>query len=217
MSKNGPTEQAAYERELNRKDREFALKKEELVQKEHNDKMLIRVTLLGAFVALVVGFAGFWAADEAHITRINDERPFLAVDVDNETAKVAEFGSLEHPFYINVNSTGKSPALRIHGSCETIRKPIKDHTKFKSLGQEFESSYSLPSRSTMLLCPALEEGTESKQVNEPVTVFGYVKYTDDLKEDDRFSTPFCYNVGMQRNRFTNTTCTVENIDLPGLK
>jgi hypothetical protein len=59
---NGPTEQAAYERELKRQERELSLKKQELIQRDHNDKMMLTVTTISVIVALIAVGVTLWAS-----------------------------------------------------------------------------------------------------------------------------------------------------------
>ena len=49
--------------------------------REHSDRITFRVTLLSIFIAFLAAAAAIWTGYEAHKTRINDQRPFIAVDI----------------------------------------------------------------------------------------------------------------------------------------
>jgi hypothetical protein len=149
-----------------------------------------------------------------------DQRPFIAVDVEKDTVAKAKFGSTENEnlLYVDVASFGKSPALHVHGECVVFHKPLSDRPTFISTGKSFEDTYLLPSRSYPILCPYMVTGKESTSPNDPLTIMGYVKYTDsELKDDEKYATPFCYDVGTLKGRPTIIPCFTENNGLPLLK
>ena len=147
--------------------------------KEHNDKILIRVTLFG----VIVGLAGWWGAWEAHKTRINEERPFIGVEVPAVAERTASV----------LKVSGKTPALRVHVLCETVQR--EEQINWDNLGRDDQNSshqypYFLPTDSQEFSCfvpqnldyqPALGENTKY--------VYGVIKYDQD--NGDRHQTPFC--------------------------
>jgi hypothetical protein len=130
------------------------------IQKDQSEKLMYRVTRFGVIVTAIVGLAGFWAAWEAHYARIEahemgdasfklqasvasqDQRPFIAVDVETDTVAKAKFGSTENEnlLYVDVASFGKSPALHVHGECVVFHKPLSDRPTFISTGKSFEDT-----------------------------------------------------------------------------
>lgn len=180
-------------------------------------KLNARSAFLSAVIAVVAAGAAVWTVVEAHLTRVNDERPFLAVDVHKETVQNAQFGSNDHPISIDVVAFGKSPSLNMHGSCETFHVPISDKRSFSSTGKEFSTSYLLPSRMTSLICPYVITGKESDSDRDPLRIIGYVEYSDDSMWKKDYATPFCYDVGTLRGEFTVVPCSVESAGLPKLK
>jgi len=208
----------------------------EAAQKAHNERSLISITGFGVLVTFIVGIAGFWAAYEAHKARLEahdmgtasyklqrdallrDERPFLAVDVMKDTVPTAKYGSQTNLLYINIVSTGKSPAIHVHGECEVFHQAMNNRPHFISTGKDFENTYLLPSRDYSIVCPYVQTGSESFGPLDPFTIMGYVKYTDTESEDsEKYATPFCYDVGLLKGKYQIIPCFTENNGLPLLK
>jgi hypothetical protein len=210
--------------------------KREAALKAHNDRALIRITGFGVLVTFIVGFAGFWAAFEAHKARIEahgmgdasyklqhdalarDERPFVAVDVVKDTVPTAKYASQTNLLYVNIVSTGKSPAIHVHGECEAFHQSMKNRPNYVSTGKDFENTYLLPSRDFSIVCPYVQTGSESFGPLDPFTIMGYVKYTDtESKDSEKYATPFCYDVGLLKGKYQIIPCFTENKGLPLLK
>jgi hypothetical protein len=58
--------------------------------KKRNERITLVVTVLGVPISLCAAAAAFWASYEAHATRIEDERPFIGVELALRDAPAAE-------------------------------------------------------------------------------------------------------------------------------
>jgi hypothetical protein len=148
------------------------------IQKAHNDRIQLIITITSTFVAIVAALAAVWSGWEAHETRENDERPFVEVDT----------GSGMDSVYLR--SSGKSPAFRIQAVC------IKDpNERSVSWGRALNPStpdfayrfmYLLPAHSEQLPC------TMGPSPLRGVKVYGLIKYED--QDKNHYQTPFCYTL-----------------------
>lgn len=198
--------------------REAQLQALERETKRRNDRISSFVSIVGAGISLVAAGASIGSLHEARVTRINDERPYVAVDVEKESVETAQFASTQNLLYVDIISSGKTPALHIHGECEAFHKPISRRPTFISTGKSFENTYLLPSRSYSILCPYVLTDSDSTSSTDPITILGYVKYTDgDLKDNEKYATPFCYDVGTLHAKLTVIPCFTENNGLPVLR
>src|SRR5258707_10436882 len=89
MSEADLSQQAASHR---RQTREEGQQAREQAQKEHNDKLMFRVTLASTVVAVIAAITAFWAWYEGHQTKGGDERTLLGVDFKQD-----ESGKLFNP------------------------------------------------------------------------------------------------------------------------
>lgn len=85
------------------------------------DRISLRVTIASTVVAVIAAIAGVWTGYEAHQTRIEDERPFIAVDFtpDPTTAQMDLIDQL-HFFDTHLVSTGRTPARKVQFTCGMI-------------------------------------------------------------------------------------------------
>jgi hypothetical protein len=181
---NGPTEQAAYERKLGFEARQSA-------RKEHNDKSMLRVTLASTAVAVIAALATLWSGYEAHKTRIEDERPFLAIDFKPiEGPPRTPLPSESPPFDTLIVAFGKSPAKKVSLRCAFDKSG--DPIRWDQSIYRFQSNYPyiLPGRSELTGCQPLDP-RPSKSLPGPKSwaLFGVVTYEGE--EHRRYLTPFC--------------------------
>jgi len=64
-------------------------------QKVHNDRSMLRITLASTAVAVIAALGVLRSGYEAHKARIEDERPFLAVDFKRGAFR--GYGCYAHP------------------------------------------------------------------------------------------------------------------------
>jgi hypothetical protein len=120
-------------------------------QKEHNDKSTLRVTLGGTAVAVIAALAALWSGYEAHKTRIEDERPFRAIDFKLiEGPPRAPLPFETPPFDISIVAFGKTPAENVSLRCSfdnSVDEPIKWDASIYHIRSNYP--YILPGRSEL--------------------------------------------------------------------
>lgn len=210
-----PTELAAYERRLKCEAQDHR-------QKEHNDKLTFRVTLASTIIAVIAALAALWAGYEAHQTRVEDERPFIAVDATPDIPQALKFHSNENmiagqmiPLQTLVTAFGKSPSEQIHVTCATVAdnpgtqwKPAKDYA-------EWHFVYLIPSRSGEIGCPYVgPASTRPPHADITFIQFGVAEYENE--SGSKFRTPFCHMILAGFPVFHVEPCE-ENYGLPKLE
>jgi hypothetical protein len=209
---NGPTEQAAYERQLKHRERELAMQKSDQVQKAHNDKMMLLVTTASVIVAAVASYAGMRTVSEARQARIEarqaaensyalqkqtfdiEERPFLAIDIKGLPPAPQPRLGLGN-FDISLVAFGKTPARNVHFVC-AVQPNSGDVTPWKRLPKldfQFKFAYILPSRSETVGCQSfLEYKAHNEDGTQDNVILGVADYTDDAGHS--YITPICATV-----------------------
>lgn len=231
---NGPTEQAAYERELKHRERELALKKGEQTQKAYNDKMMLWVTTVSVFVAALATIAAFLTVREARRARIEardaadhsynlqrqtfdaEERPFLAIDLKEVPEGPQPRLGLGH-FALSLVGVGKTPARNIRFSC-AIQPNIGTVLKWYETNADFVMGfkYILPSRSEIVGCKQLREADLKVEDGvTPILAFGVAEYEDDEKR--QYRTPFCEVALENRGQPTQFVQCAADYHLPELR
>jgi hypothetical protein len=162
----------------------------ELRYKQHTDRITLRVTLASTIIALLAAGAAFWSGYEAHKARVDDERPFLAVDI----APSSEHPSREgRPVTTTLAAFGKSPARNITVNCITFSSyDIDVQWPSSPLPGNSHFPFLFPSRSTEINCPVPDIGRDTNRSHSPsklYTEFGLVQYSGD--RDEKYQTPFC--------------------------
>jgi hypothetical protein len=186
----------------------------EAAQKEHNDKMLIRVTLFGALitalVTLIAGGAGFWAAWEAHETRINDERPFVAVDAVQMMPAALTFEALKLkngdplPVTTTLVDAGKSAAIHIEVQC-IVRQDFINLQWTGSPRAVTHIAFLLPSRTAEIACPFW--GEQNSPFRDSFVQIGVVYYED--SDGKHYTTPFCQQLTPNQQILHVGACNVD--------
>jgi hypothetical protein len=165
----------------------------ESAQKEHNDTMLIRVTLFGVLVTLIVGSAGFWAVWEARQTRINDERPFIGFDSisPQSNGHLTEDSDPQMPRIVNL---GKSPARKVQAVCygAAPESPEKTWDDVKKLEKSEYYDYLLPQHTQTLICRGATLVPIPAPASTNIHYLGLITYEDE--DGRRYQTPFCQNI-----------------------
>lgn len=151
------------------------------VPSEHSDKAMFRLTLASTVVAIVAAFAAFWSAFEAHQTRVEDARPFIAVEVkslDSDDLRTRA---------VTLSTFGKTPAMYVNASCKSMLKVNEawDWTNVATNANKEYIPYILPDRKETMLCP-----TENLAAEGFWVVLGLVRYQD--IEGRQYQTPFCF-------------------------
>jgi hypothetical protein len=166
-------------------------KRHEQQYKQHLDSLTFRVTLASTVVAVLAALAALWSGYEAHKTRIDDERPFIAVDVVPVSETPSELGP---PAINTISAFGKTPARNIKVSCISYPDPLESRIQWKSVTSPDNVQYPflLPSRSIRILCPLskLEHDSYNPSTLYPYyTELGIVEYSG--ANNDKYLTPFC--------------------------
>ena len=232
---NGPTEQAAYERQLKHRERDLALQKSDQAQKAHNDKMMLLVTTASVIVAAVASYAGMRTVSEARQARIEakqaakdsyalqkqtfdiEERPFLAIDIKGLPPAPQPRLGLGY-FDISLVAFGMTPARNVHFVC-AVQPNSGDVTPWKQLPKldfQFNFAYILPSRSETVACQSLfeskghhDDGTEDN------VILGVADYSDDAGHS--YITPICATVIESAVFSTKVLQCQTNQQMPELK
>jgi hypothetical protein len=181
--------------------------------KRHLDRVTFRVTLASTIITLLAAAAALWAAYEAHKARIDDERPFVAVDV---TPTSWQYTGATDPMITTVVAFGKSPAREVTVDCTIVLSPAsstyplwKPTTKIEHI----QFNYLLPSRSARIFCndPAVQ-GTKTDY--DRAIELGILKYKDDHGAD--YTTPFCDDIAIVKTGVAVGPCGTSE-GLPPLK
>jgi len=151
--------------------------------KQRIDRSALHITIASTVVAVIAAAAALWSGYEAHKTRTNDERPFIAVDTTYAG---------QPPYYENYQSKivafGKSPARKISVTCDFVLDDESESEEWNPT-KDYSSAqypYLLPGRSITLFCGTLH-GTPND--GNLMTEFGVVSYYDD--NNTYYQTPFC--------------------------
>jgi hypothetical protein len=175
-------------------------------QKEHNDKMLLRVTVFGVIVTFIVGLAGFWAAYEAHIARKEaltattdalklqrdvmqlDERPYIAAGFGG-MGKEQFTSNSGQPIQVGV------PHLRImtHGRTPAFQIKV-EMTCTDGIGRQYRAAagfgtmFSEERQTAHCWLPPQVNQVKTTQVI--FRIEGVVTYEDMFQK--QYRVPFCY-------------------------
>jgi hypothetical protein len=161
--------------------------------KKRNERITLVATVLGVAISLFAAVAAFWASSEAHATRIEDERPFVGVELAPPNAPPDEINKTAI-----MRSFGKTPALKVSSVC--LLSPTEENVHWKNLDSVKDSKifqfdkvdsfpYMLPNQQELIECP------ESLAPQQPVidrtlfTIYGRVKYKS--MNGYEYETPFC--------------------------
>ena len=177
--------------------------KSEMRYKKLLDRANFRITIIATTIAVFAAIAAFWAAYEAHKARVADERPFLAVDIE----QIPKYDT----WNLKIVAFGKSPARSISSVCGNFPHDDQTLVPWKPDNSYTQESfpYVLPGRSISIGC-TIHSGEGGMQL-----IFGAVYYSDE--HQTQYQTPFCYDI----TEFTNApsliqTCR-ESHNLPELK
>jgi len=170
-------------------------KREEQIQKAHNDRIALIVTLTSTMVAIVAAFAAVWSGYEAHVTRIEDERPFIAVDitdsVESSQPSITDF----FPAHARIVGFGKTPAENLVATCAIVPRSRETKISWSPKNQypKLTFPFVLPSRSLPLPCTIAGDPKTTGATGAPgqfqYIEFGVVEYQDDAGR--AYQTPFC--------------------------
>jgi hypothetical protein len=220
---SGPTEMAAYERELKHKQNELELHKREQAQKEHNDRVMVRITATSVIVTVFAVLVAFWTGMEARKARIEagtigreslekqsrsidaqiaamklDERPYILVQYDSFTQEEELNGATlpsERGYvpHITLTSVGRTPALNITID-STCNEGFKTDYSVKSSGR-IDYAMLIPSKSVTSHCDRYLDA--SQPVNGVAGPSGFDYWGMVRYQDiqgDRHQTPFCFSM-----------------------
>jgi hypothetical protein len=167
--------------------------------KERFDKANMRITLVSTLVAVIAAGAGLWTAYEARQSRIEDERPFIAVDFapEPDEANLPHLVDKLHFFNTQLVSTGRSPARQIQFLCGMISPPRDGPAGLKwplaglDARQFITLPYLLPGHTQQVSCQQVPNFADPEK-NEDITALirlGQVNYQDQYAKS--YCTPFC--------------------------
>jgi hypothetical protein len=214
MSEADLSQQAASHR---RQTREEGQQAREQAQKEHNDKLMFRVTLASTVVAVIAAIAALWSGYEAHQTRVSDERPFLAVDFkQDDSGTSSNPDSLFPAFQMSLVAFGKTPAKQVQVRCEMQIDNEKKMVWDNGYGyKKFSFPYILPSRSVLIFCPLKDWPDSQKGDIRNYVILGVAKYEDETKRE--YLTPFCEEIFTLYRKIQRMGPCERDVKLPELK
>ena len=142
-------------------------------QRRHNARITSLVTFTSTFVAVVAAAAAVWSGYESHRSRIDDERPYVAVE------------GISGPDTVKLNSFGKTPALNVQLLCMG-----QDEAHWGALSNivPLRLGTLMPSQSMIAFCIPKES-----VASNVYSAFGTVSYED--FNGTHYLTPFCFLAG----------------------
>jgi hypothetical protein len=176
------------------------------------DRAMFRVTFASTFVAVLATAAAFWAAYEAHKARVDDERPFIAVDTTPGQSPDSYY------FETKIVAFGKSPARRVSITCDFVSDDESWNMTVpwkptKSTPSAYYP-YLLPGRSLTLDCGPLHS-TRGEAMEDERVELGVVSYYDE--KGNHYQTPFCVTLTPHKNQPIKVGPCFRSHDLPDLK
>jgi len=194
------------------------------LQKEQNDKALVRVTAASVFVTLIVAGASIWMGIEAHVTRVQDERPYIRAEFEkidiascdrttgNAEPKLEDkYEKCQSPF-IRLRAFGKSPAVNVVVTNQCSSAIGIDG--MNSLITTTKASKELigvlfPAEAGEEFCghrlDALNNADEYKNQIVTVGTWGVITYDD--VEKHHYQTPYCFLSVMSGQRISSNACS----------
>jgi len=181
--------------------------------KESVDKATLRVTIASTLVAVLAAAAALWSGYEAHKARVDDERPFLAVDVKPKPPE--EFIPAAPTLHTEIVAYGKSPARKLQINCVTFlhnsSEDVPWHTPNNFVKLTFP--FLLPARSIAIGCPLRKD--DRKDLYPNFIEMGIVQYEDD--QQTHYTTPFCFNFIVTNNGPEQIRECLDSRGLPDLR
>lgn len=162
---------------------------------------MIRSISFGTIIAVIAALTAIWSSYEAHLSRLEDERPYVKVEYSAlaherfldgapHPSPLGGFGDGMVP-HIKLTIFGKTPALNISIDSDCIEGLANDHpahpTNDVSYGMLF------PSESGDSYCSRYLSGLQpdgSSQLTYLLEYWGMVHYRDIDGHDHQ--TPFCF-------------------------
>jgi hypothetical protein len=188
--------------------------------KESLDRAALYVTIASTLIAVFAATAAFWSGWEAHKARVDDERPFVAVDLQPWPGELSV--PIEDRAYASAPhlvAFGKSPARHLSVTCGMVSyNPTARITWNPNDKGLRTSTYSdlLPSRTIPIRCGSLNShATDDSQDSHIVIAIGSLVYADDKQA--QYVTPFCYQVTPREKIASLITPCEELYGLPDLK
>lgn len=143
---------------------------------------MLNVTIASVLITAIAAAAAVWTGYEAHTARLNDERPFLAVEPN--------IGAYVYSEPLRLQAYGRTPSINIRLKCSYA--PIDAETldwlsKEKADGPDLKRyDYLFPGEKEDIGCAEPKDET-LKRVS---IVFGNVFYQS--QSGKNFQSPFCY-------------------------
>jgi len=194
----------------------------EKAEKKRNERIMLMTTIAGVAISIAAAGAALWTGYEAHETRMNDERPFVAVDASTEIPQAMQFASNQQfspgellPLQTVVTAFGKSPSERIHITCAIVADNPGVEWKQTKTFAKWDFAFLLPSRSGEIGCPYVgPPSTQPKNADITYIQFGVADYQDG--SGTNFRTPFCQWIIPGTPTFHVRPCS-ESYGLPKLQ
>jgi hypothetical protein len=193
----------------------------DLRQRARENRTNLTITLVSTFVAIMAAGAAFWSGYEAHKTRLDDERPFVAVDTSPDTDNVKmPLRDRNHFLPMRVSSFGKTPARNVRLVCvlteDNDATPILWPPKNLPKDPALTVPYILPTRGVNTNCPVIFNSVPDQTTNTAGMIrLGYVEYDDE--RGTHYVTPFCTLIYSQPQTPTAGSPCPDNHGLPPLK
>jgi hypothetical protein len=178
-------------------------------------KLSTWVTVISAIIAVISAVGAIWSSLEAHETRIEDERPFLAVDVtprplDEPDPKAPVQPWRKDTFESKITAYGKTPALSARLLCAKVIVTGKPHIWDEKANHYFSVKvpYVLPARSSWMDCayPDLEQ--QSVPDAQSIAEFGVLRYKS--LSGEPYTTPFCEQISGNGTKNTTVSPCLED-------
>jgi hypothetical protein len=191
----------------------------EKLKVKHQGVAVNMVSTLTIMIALIAASAAIWSAYEARLTRLEDERPFLAMKVTMEPSAEKVPTIYNSPPTITLLSLGKTPSLHVRVLCEIeiSWKPYhwRDSDVLKERQTQFD--YLLPGTSSSPDCMQHAEGEPPPEGTPQLNaiVLGVVYYQGTDHRD--YQTPFCYFVLQSKEDIVDQSYCPGVTGLPPLK
>lgn len=192
--------------------------------------LTIYVTITSTVIALAAAAAAFWSGYEAHKTRIEDERPFLAVEITTLASDAPSFlvyngdESPDGPILTTILASGKSAARNVRVTCATLLRDQRYKVLWKDIDPKIgvrHFPFILPSRSAIIACPVQKATAQDWASTNAApywvgTQLGLVQYTGTDKTE--YQTPFCFDIKVRStDNYMSVQPCERGFGLPDLK
>jgi hypothetical protein len=187
---------------------------QERARQRRMNMITLYVTVASTLIALAAAGAAFWSGYEAHKARIEDERPFISIDIIQPDDKQPQ--AHEVPFFLETRShdIGKTPARYLRATCFTGMDSATAPVRWPTPNPQFQTfPYVLPDHYVDISCPAPDGYAPTKNLHS--IEIGFVEYQD--AHANPYRTPFCFHFGLASNNNIDVQECSQSRGLPELR